>query len=1400
MTVVRRTCTEIVRDADVPRRGPASQPLCAYRSSPAFVLLGDPGAGKSTSFREERKHTAEAADEVIEARDFVTFDVARRPEWRNRTLFIDGLDEIRAGQADGRTALDQVRRQLDALGRPRFRLSCREADWLTGTDRKRLEAVVPEDRITVLRLDPLTPEDAETIVASARGQGAAAFLAKAREQGLEGLLQNPQNLELLLAAVSDGRWPDSRRELFEAACRQLVQEQNPEQQDADRARPAEAQILEAAGRICALLLLSGIVGVDPSSAASDDGARYAPLSRFDPTPAGASPADTHARNRLQRLVLSSRLFRAAPADSPAGRRFEPVHRHIAEFLAARYLAARIEGGPPAARVLALMTAGDGGVVTSYRGLAAWLAAHSEPARRDLIARDPIGLGLYGDIGDFSIAAKKSLLDALVREGRRLNDIGYGNVAAFAPLAVPELESDFQGRLAAPPTSEGSRYAVKFVLGVLNRGEPMPATVAPIRKILDGQGWGEDVTLAALDAFVRQCRDPDTRTDKLKQILADIQNRRLPDPDNELAATILDALYPETITPSEIWRHLAQLNPPPGSFLRFGRYYLFWSRKFEEKTSDEDTALLLDALAAERPDLALIDQGLGDGRALAEKFLARALVVHGHELTPERLNEWLDGPARTQLEFHEIQHRVRWKKASAQVRSWLEGHPDKFKAAFLESIRRHDGEQDLARRLNLAPHRFRQAQPPAAWLLNQARETADTDPVLARRLFHQVLLHHRQDLSDELIAEAVREHPVLQPPPPDPEAESEERERLHREKMLAKAGRDQRVRAEKRFLDAVRADTPALQENRGAPRLLRHFATRWLQRHDDRALSLLEWLKGELGGQEDLAAAVAAGLRGAIDREDLPEADEILRLHGQNRRYLLSTPTLVSLDERDLGDPRFVAGLTERQRRQACAFYFTEAIRRAHAHWYRRLLERDLELVAEVLVAAARIELRSGRENATGLWNLEYGDRHAALARIASLPLLRAFPTRGRARQLPDLALLLGTALQHADRTELLQVIEKKLGGSSMTVNQRVRWLAAGVFAAPDACADRLAEFAGGKEQRARQLANFLWSERPRGLRPQDLPPRALEVLIRQTAAAFPGAAVARGRGRGADGLIRQTAAALAGRELVDEQPNAQHESVYWRLSELIDGLAASPEAEAGAALRRLADDPALQHWQYRLEQARDRQATVSRDSSSRPPALDQVLATLDDLAPANAADLAALALDRLDRLAESTRHSNSNVWSQYWNQDGNGNPTDPKPENACRDALLSRLRQRLPPGVDAQPEGQYTANRRADIRLAGADFHVPVEIKKNTHRSLWRAARDQLAARYTQDPATGGYGIFLVLWFGETGSEKTPLDDTGTRPGSAEELHRRLDAGLARQLPPERLRRIAVRVIDVSKP
>ena len=246
-------------------------------------------------------------------------------------------------------------------------------------------------------------------------------------------------------------------------------------------------------------------------------------------------------------------------------------------------------------------------------------------------------------------------------------------------------------------------------------------------------------------------------------------------------------------------------------------------------------------------------------------------------------------------------------------------------------------------------------------------------------------------------------------------------------------------------------------------------------------------------------------------------------------------------------------------------------------------------------------------------------------------------------------------------------------------------------------------------------------------------------------------------------------------------------------------LAARLDKEASAALAALADDPTLEHWRGMLLRARDDQATKLRISLWQEPKLRQVRDALRGGPPASAADLHALLSGKLVNLAERIRDGNTDDWQQYWHSDPDDRQgrmvVKPKSEGPCRDALLSDLQLLLEPHeVDAQPEGHHAEDNRSDIIAVHGGHAVVVEVKRTQSKELWSSIKEQLIAKYLRDPRSGGYGIYLVLWFGPDHVRRAP--PCGSRPKSPDELRTRL----TELLPREHRRAITVLVIDASAP
>ena len=1370
---VPRTVSEVQ-----PQRSPADQTtrktLAGYRSAPAYVLLGDAGAGKSTEFTREHSELGETA-QLITARDFLRSPVTRHPEWRRQTLFIDGLDERRADGGDVRAAIDRIYEKLEELGRPSFRISCREADWLGQNDRNSLAQVAPDGALTVLRLDPLTDRQAESIIRASGYTGdAEEFIANARERGIDALLTNPQSLLMLVKVVAaDGEWPESRRETFERACRQVVHEHNEEHRLARRgSAPDPDQLVDVSGRLCAIALLAGAAGYALPPAAPDDD--YLDLQRcgFENRQVAHDAHDALRtnlfrtawsdgagyRHRLRAAGPSSWVARSERTDSSEAHR-TPVHRHIAEFLAARYLAQLIDGGLPPQRLLALFTGSDGSVIAPLRGLSAWLAAHSSPARGELIDRDPIGVGLYGDIHGYSAEEKRRLVTSLAGAITKLW-LGPSTAAAFAPLAMPDLEPEFRQILTDRCRSREQQLLAAFVLHVLCAGARLPGLAQDALQIVRDETWRPQIQVRALDTYIHTGTDASHRTDTLKELLNEVHAGHLRDPQGDLRGTLLTSLYPAALSPTEVWDYLPA--EPAGRCRRF------YESTVPEQSTDRQIIELLDLLVArhdgEQAEL------LYPGN-VTRTLLARGLHLCGDELPAARLCDWFTAvwwASRDRPDYAD--------GAIDQVTEWLRQRPALTTKIVEEGLNRCP-EDDTVRACALdAEFSLMASLPPdwGRWCLEQAVVLANDRPRMSRYLLSRALQAWRyknngKGLTLALLRERTRDSALL----------SGQLAKLLRQ-FPARGRRTPRSRDDQSYLEAdrerhlewfeqIRNRQGELRSNCAPPAFLHDIGRAYfgMLPSQDRSTTGGDRLRWLFDHDEGLCSAALQALRGTLQRDDLPSAVDVIRLWEESRVHHLSYALLAGMTEVQRATPAELDSLDDRLLQTAIALSYCLPVREAGV-WHRRLVDRKPKLVADILVQYASSALKSGNARVPGLAELAGDSDYCRVARHACLPLLRSFPVRCSARQLEALNSLLRAALQHADSTELRHLIDRKRALSSMTVAQRVHWLAAGLVTAPHRYESVVEACVRSSAQALRSLQEFFSRQEAREFVIDRLQPSALALLSRVFG--------------GSTGPYGGDTARF------DESPPGDFVVVTLEVStglcveRCIDRLATLASDDAVTAVADLLADSDLAQWHELLAAARDRQ----RDARYRHPDVEHVIQTLHNGPPANSADLAALVTDQLRDLGDTIRNGDTNGWQVYWNEES-GQQTFPKHENWCRNRLLSDLRPRLSPrGVTVDPEVLHAHDTRADMRAVSGDSHVPVEIKKDPHPDLWSAIHDQLIAKY----ARGGYGIYLVLWFGRD-IKPSPQ---GRKPRSPQELEAWLEGSLTI---PER-RKISVCVIDVS--
>ena len=1317
-------------------------PLSALRDEPAYVLLGDPGAGKTTALWHEA--SINSHDKYLRA--VTLLQGAELPA--NGVAFIDALDEVRAGGGDQFTPVNTLLKRLREQGARRFRLSCRELDWYGDSDRASFEALLPAGELVVATLLPFDEQDLSTLISLEGEADPAAFIHWARELGLHALLANPNTAKLLVRAKRQSGLLRSKQDVYRLACQALVREDNREHAERTRRkRPPDEELLDAAGALCAVLLLSAVgavaCGGEPFSS--------------DVLAWSAATALPVSSETLQ-AVLGSRLFSARVGSD---REMEPAHRTVAEYLAARFLSERLRSGPLSVRRVLAMTCVDGRVVSSLRGLNAWLATLCEKHRSDFVAADPLGVALYGDALAFSQRHRQQVFEGLAREAQQTEHfrMGHWHATPNAALARPDMESYLAGLMNSADRRDAHLALLDITLDMLHGAQTLLGLAQPLEAMIRDGSYPMDLR----DTALRTWMSVESDDQKNRELLAALGNQ-MPRPDR-LLQRLVGHLYPTALSLAEAFDYVA----PPDAYDASG-WAIEWDDKIAVETPDSmlpaAADAMLKALRVQTPDETL---GLD---TCTPRLLLRLLRMRGDAATPAQLCEWLS------LLFAPRRDYLRWEnwaqEHKASLTEWLSDRPDVYKTVLWHLIlQAPDADEAASRRhFNSLGDRLLWAKPPedlGLWLLQQARESRRPD-VLRYSLRKALSCLKNDQGNDGLSLELVEAWCVdvaAQWPEvftwKDAELSCEiESNRWQTDQLAQRALRQIQFEARReKWLQPYRAQALLTAREPTPTGLSNQLAAVYLGRVIDiRGNTPQTRLARFFADDGNLVEQAEATLRIAHLQADLPAVHDILRLENQGQRYAVSDACLIGAKLQFGDDPLAASHWPDALASRLLAFHLTGGTQ-DDPPWLETLINERPDLVADVFLRYITGRLRTGHSYLNGLHRLSHDFGFAPITARIMLPLLLAWPLRSTAEQAHARQQVHDTAWAFLFDDDLKSLAAQRLAVRSLEAAQRVHWLATQtVLLVPNAMQSLLAELDRSESSCDELLA--LAGLPGLGHQLEQLPLQAQSTLWQR--------------------LARRVQPADFPRDAV----------AGW-----LNRLAACADTKATEAFDAWQADDRLQAWHKRLRALRYQQRAITRDSLYQPASPASAAQMLANLSPTSVADLQALVLDQLDALASEIRGGDAQLWAQFWWEKG---ATQPKDENDCRNVILRELRRSLAQhGIDIAPEQTKLDNSRCDLQvtfLAGDRQRslIPIEIKRAFHPDLWTAMRTQLIDIYTQDPDVSGHGIYLVLWFGPGNAQRVkPHPERLPVPNPAA-LARLLRASLR----PDEQSRIQVFVLDVS--
>lgn len=1344
----------------VPRKAKSLQPdgsmderwLEEWRSEHAYILLGDPGSGKTECLKAEAKAVGKKPIPATLIQEGLA-----EPTLPDDIVFIDAVDEARGASTQGGNVIGAIGRYLRDNGYPRFRIACREADWRGAADQQLIDSASPEAKPRVLHLSPLSDQDIRSIYQHQPDSplGIEDFLQNARRNGVDELLRNPLLLDLMIKAVAGlGSWPVTRTALYQTACLKLAEEHSAVHRLSKAMQPGVIEaILDDAGTLCAILLLSGYGAISLSGQPGQQAISVHSL----PNELALHDVDTAVKSKV--FTIEGDLVR-------------PRHRTIAEYLAARALSKRVQEGLPLSRILSLAQGHDGVPIDSMRGLCAWLTVHlPSDERLRMLQLDPVGFIVNGDAAALTHVERIQIIRALADSADK-NAWFRGGAWVdhpFGPLATPDMADIYRQELEQPERSRSRQAFIDCLLDALKHApEPMLALCDSLVKWVEDAATFDELRTAAYDAWLRHC-PPEQQGTQLLTWLHAIEDATIEDRDGRLLEKMLRDAYPDVIQ-TEVLNFL----PTSKARIALIDFSIFWTRDFIQKTPPELLPIMGNAWVKKFPQGVSDGVAENDGGTIASMLLWALLESQGDAASTEQLYQWLGIGLETYSEPYSN------NKSAQAVTAWLQARPEAMKAIAALGYQLQEPDKHKYRPFRLAEARLHNAIKPTDWI------------------FWNMDLASTSDDQDFVRWVVYRAANAVVSPPHGLEAPSADdvylwvvrltKKHPHAEQWLADAWTtpltDWRAESSQRFIRyrAERENATAKRREIYAPYLnawpeqalpvdmLHQIAKAYNKRfYDIDGETPEERVANLLGADGDAVTKALLALDQTLSRDDLPNIESILERESKGKEHYLKAVALLAAEracERDSNVWRtWAAPLQQR----LTAFWLTYGVMEEPL-WFAALCAEKPAIVAPIMIDYAKGKLRrKGIQAITCLSSLHRDAAKSQLATMVLSELLETFPTRAHEEARSTLNSNLLSALHMLPRQQALDIIERKLQLKTLDTGQRIAWLVAKLAYEPSA-ATALTALVGSHQRRVTILGEAIHDQGVLERLTAAMPAHCAEQLIAMLAPLTPYDPDWSG------GIVTGT--------------RRREDTV----KDLLRNLGNNPSPEAGQSLQNLLSMPSLQGWQRMIEFQIQAQQQLFREASFAPASPEKVVQLLCNGAPANIKDLQMLVVEHLRQIEAELRGDPAFQLRHFWADDGT-----PRTENECRDEMLALLRPRLERHkIDLQPESMAADAKRMDMRAtvfqdSAKRLSLPIEAKKENHKDVWIAWRTQLQALYATDPAAQGLGIYLVLWFGinpKGSPEGLP------KPTSATDFEESITVRI-----PERDRsKLKVMALDLSRP